>query len=500
MAGTRKRKHVGTEDEQPSKRTNTSKTQSGMKIFAGVSKGAVPCDGLKKRKTGHQCEPSPLIVVVPEPPAANVERKRKRSRGDADSSDDESAAKDVPRVSLLKKLAKKHAPDTTSNKRLRNAPPPSPAGTPSKSAAALLDNLRLDANASAIPFQMSKESAGYDTPPDTSEGEEVDDASRLPPELQDLTRLHAAFLTALFLYYAHNGTTSPANVGAILPMITKNFRKRSVTLQELRKLLALDQSCQQSFFLEDYGRAGICLSRTQPRGRALKRAASYIDEDDLNCRFEQALQQEWLRWQALVDKEDHSIRAFIDQLPLAEIVQNASAEKAAPLFARGQQRLADLKDGQAKAKQEAVKSSAADLAAAQKTTQAVQNRGTSLLDRILAKQAVTASMPAGPTKVQLERRAALHRIEDIARVLNLLTGARPRACFSMPAMVQQLQQSLRNPISREEVERCLELMAGEITPGFVSVVQSGAVKGVVVVKAGKIGSEELKARLERAGA
>jgi hypothetical protein len=89
-------------------------------------------------------------------------------------------------------------------------------------------------------------------------------------------------------------------------------------------------------------------------------------------------------------------------------------------------------------------------------------------------------------------------VEDIARVLELLAGSKPRCSLSMPVMVQQLQQSLRNPISREEVERCLGLMAREITPGFVNVIVSGAVRGVVVSRAQKVSLEELRARVERA--
>lgn len=127
--------------------------------------------------------------------------------------------------------------------------------------------------------------------------------------------------------------------------------------------------------------------------------------------------------------------------------------------------------------------------------QATQSRGTNLLDRILAKQAHTASLPAGPTKEQLERKAALHRIEDIARVLDLLAAGRARCSFSMQAMVQQLQQSLRNPISREEVERCLGLMAKEVTPGFVGLVKNGAMTGVVVTRGGRVGLVELRGRI-----
>ena len=63
-----------------------------------------------------------------------------------------------------------------------------------------------------------------------------------------------------------------------------------------------------------------------------------------------------------------------------------------------------------------------------------------------------------------------------------------------------MQQSLRTPITREEVERCLAIMAGEIMPSFVRVIASSGMSGVVVTRGGKIGFADLKERLANAGA
>jgi hypothetical protein len=82
----------------------------------------------------------------------------------------------------------------------------------------------------------------------------------------------------------------------------------------------------------------------------------------------------------------------------------------------------------------------------------------------------------------------------------MLAAGQPRASFSMTAMVQHLQQSLRTPITREEVERCLGIMATEIMPTFVRIISSGGMNGVVMTKAGKIGFADLKERLANAGA
>lgn len=79
----------------------------------------------------------------------------------------------------------------------------------------------------------------------------------------------------------------------------------------------------------------------------------------------------------------------------------------------------------------------------------------------------------------------------------MLVGAKPRVSLSMQAMVQQLQQSLRNPISREEVEQCLELMATEVMPGFVSLFVSGSVRGVVVRREGRVDAADVRMMVEK---
>ena len=496
MVGHRKRKHASVEDGA-CKQTIENKVQQGIKAFGSIGKQNGSGDCSKKRKIVHQREPTP---PVPLDASAKSDKKRKRALETVDEGEECSKgdlALPTTAKELSYKLVDRSDVATPRNTRFKNIQPPSPMDTPSKSTAALFNKLKLDIGANRIAFKLGANQGAYDTTPDTPEPDNYMSGG-LPKELTDVVLLQGSFLSALSMYYAHNGTSSPVDVKALLPMITKHWKKRTVALDDLRILLAMDQGSESTFSLEDFGKGGICLKKSRPRGRAAKRAASYVDEVDLNARFEQALQKRWKSWLAATPRENRDAAVFMNQLPLAEITKSESVDNAAPLFARGQQRLADLKASQASAKPEPV--TYTEVAAEHKTNHAVQSRGTSLLDRILAKQTYTASLSAGPTRQQLERKAALHRVEDIARVLDLLTSGRPRCSFSMPTMVQHLQQSLRNPISKEEVERCLGLMAKEITPGFVSLVQSGAVTGVVITKSGKIGLEELRQRVQGAGA
>lgn len=480
MAATRKRKHAAPSDENAPARADIT-------TFTTISKFKTEAVGTKKRKTVHAREATPPPQPQKQLAGPHADKKRKRTAEPDD--EDTSAAKD----SFFKRFAKGEDASTPRNKRFKDMRPPTPAETPSKDTAALFDKLRLGPKAEAIPFPVTTRQLP-ETPPHTPEPEKSE-PSLLPPELQDLVSLHAAFLSALSMYYAHNGTSGPVDLKSLLTMTTKTYKKRAVTLDDMRRLLAVELE-RPAFQLLDFGRAGVCLTKSQPRGRATTRATSFVDEVDLNANFEDALRAAWSTHVESAASGSGDATAFVNQMPLMDITKDGSVEKSAPIFARGHQRLAELKAGQVAARREPTPTPEVEMP--HKSAQATQSRGSNLLDRILAKQAHTASLPAGPTKEQLERKAALHRIEDITRILDLLAAGRARCSFSMQAMVQQLQQSLRNPISREEVERCLGLMAKEITPGFVSLLKNGTVTGVVITRGGRVGLEELRRRVVEA--
>lgn len=492
MAISRKRKHavdIATPGKQGS--------QKGIQAFGAIGKSHVNDEGSKKQKTIHLRQGSPKAPVQTPVNTAKPDRKRKRQL-DAiaeEGGDDELQPKSElqSHAGIFKQFAtSRDAATPPRNKRFKDALPPSPKNTPTKGALSLFDKLNLRSSSPTIPSSPSKHHAAYDTPPLTPEDGESD----LPAPLSDLYNLNAAFLSALSLYYAHNGMSSSVDVDMLLSMVTRSWKRRAVILDDLRKVLAVGE---QAYTLEDRGRAGLMLCPLQPRGCTIKRSTSFIDERTQNARFEESLVKSYVHWQAKTAIENREPARFISELPLAEVVKTQSTEQVAPIFARGQQRLADLKAGQAAAR--------AEKAAPTPTTPSLQtshpatttSRGTSLLDRILAKQAHTASLPTGPTKNEIERKNALHRVEEVSRVLELLASGRTRCSFSMQAIVQHLQQSLRSPISREEAEKCLDVMATEVCPGFVRVVKGGSVSGVVVTRGGRVGAGELTERLKGLG-
>ncbi|KAM0722191.1 hypothetical protein Q7P37_001632 [Cladosporium fusiforme] len=499
MAVCRKRKAVA--EEAPASKQTTCTT--ALRTTKGST--GKPDEGKqtpKRRRTGNTRSSTPPPPATGVAATASSQGKRKRTlEAVTEQSDEDQEREFKVGDGFFKKFAKaKTSNATPQTSRFKDALP-SPAQTPSKGAEQLFNRLNIRASSpSAQP--PSKRSRAADTPPLTPEADRLQPHAILPAELKELLSLYSSFLTALSLHSAHNsGSTSAVNIKTLLPLVTANWRKRSVTVIDVRKMLALTSQSTRSFILEDRARAGVFLARTSPSNNTSQFQQSYINESELNAAFESALRKAWVDWSEKTPEALLTGRAFVRQLPLDDLKQDEATKNASPLHSRGQQRLADLKAGQAAAKAEAESSQPTPTSTpAAKDTSGVQNRNTSLLDRILAKQALSASLPAGPTRTELERKSALHRVEDVTRVLDMLAAGQPRASFSMAAMVQHLQQSLRNPITREEVERCLGLMATEIMPSFVKVVASGAVKGVVVTKGGKIGFADLKERLANAGA
>ncbi|KAK5131705.1 hypothetical protein LTR08_000759 [Meristemomyces frigidus] len=536
MAPSRKRKHVATENQQT------------MAAFAGVSKKDVAVagkdDGVQKRRklvdqvTEKENEAATKRAKASGPKAAKVEdattttvrveKKRKRRSADTivESSDDEANA----RPSIFKQFAKKPTPSSPRPKRLKPALPPSPAETPSKKAAALFSDLHLS---KAIPFALpAKRREGVTTPPPTPSASDLTppETPPPPPPLQDLLALHSAFLDALALHYAHNGgPASPVNAAALLPQITKTWNKRAVTLADLRRILSpllhptpTEPDQGAAFALQDFGpRAGVrVVSLCAPdegasRGRALKRAASsgYIDREALCASFEEALARLW------EGGKDADAAAFLAELPLAALPLHASAAGTSPALARGAQRLAELKlaalQQQEQQQRQATPSSLTTTTTtntantppltAQPRLAPPQTRTSTLLTRILARlpPPLNRRNRRPPQKTTLTTNPNNNPTTTTnptnTNPTNPTTRTTTRTTLPLPTLHLHLQQSLRTPITLAEVELCMRLLAEEITPGFVRVVElGGGVKGVVLCAAGAVGVEGVRGRVGEA--
>jgi hypothetical protein len=211
--------------------------------------------------------------------------------------------------------------------------------------------------------------------------------------------------------------------------------------------------------------------------------------------------------------DDTSVSKFLSQLPLAQVTTCESLTALAPAQEKGRKRLREFKEsvqqGRALKKTRSTIGKENDLSLGQnqqvqpaqpKITEFAAVRKTNLLDRILAKQEAAKAGPAAPTPAELQRKAALQRTPEVIGVLSLLCANRPgsRVSFSTTTLLQAIQGSIRSPISKEEAMKCVEVLASEVAPGYVSVVSMGSISSVVINQ--MMRPTDIKSRLVALGA
>lgn len=484
MPQTRKRKLDSSDILPTPKHRKSNAPQQGIEQFGRIGKSQQVDVSAEKRKTA----PAPALEHVKDNGSSQSLRSTKRLLTHAATADPVQ-----PGTNLSRKRRHEHDNSTPEGKRFKDEYPISPASTPTKGALKLG---KLNLTAANLLSTPQKDKTAYSTPPLTPQHldhlEDVPRLEDLPNALQDVLRLFSSFLTALSLYYAHHGIGSPLDVQTLLPLVAKSWKKRRVFVEDIRRLLGVLGNDKSGLILLDKGEGRICLDKADTR-------SAHINQHDLVARFGHSLRKLWDDWKAQHRGQSYTSVTFLDQLPMADIV----ADEEAPSATRAQKGKAVLEQ----IKTDSLQARASEAAAKKPTTApesraalAVSSRGTSLLDRIVAKQQLLSSLPSAPTQEQVARRAALDRIDEVVLVLDLLAAGRPRVSFSAQTMVQHLQSSLRHPISKDEAERCIQLMAKEVAPGFVSLINSGSVRGIVVTKAGRPTKSDLLQRLQSAGA
>lgn len=352
----------------------------------------------------------------------------------------------------------------------------------------------------------------------------------LPTELVHLLALHSSFLTALGLHYSHNGTATPVDLRELMPSVSSVWRKRKVTVDDIRLCLGVlnagPSGYNNPFYLSDYSNGKICLEiRGEHKTSGMLGA---VNEDAMQAMFMESLDHLWTSWsqsQSVAPKiaarpiatpkrrgrprklnaaqttiqmfvDDTTMPKFIAQLPHADITVCPSAVAIAPLREKGRKRLREFKDSvqqgrtqkkvretTGKENEPASPEQQQQPPAQAKITAFASVRKSNLLDRILAKQAAASALPNAPSPAELQRNAALQRAEEVLGVLSLLAASKGpgmRVSFSLATLVQSLQGSIRTPISKEEALKCLEVLASEVAPGYVSIVRMGAIASVVI--------------------
>ncbi|KAI0879020.1 hypothetical protein GGS24DRAFT_277012 [Hypoxylon argillaceum] len=389
-------------------------------------------------------------------------------------------------------------PEPTPRKRARS-PSISDSDVSSIDTGALFKKLRLESSPSrsSSPLTTDTSIAGSDIESDVNPTK----SSKLPEEVLSLISLHAAFLKTLTLHYAHHGSNVPADVRLLCPNIARAWGKKKVTDADIRICLGVLGGSSPSpsttpFYLSNYGRGKICVEIEQSR------SFGPLNENKLNTLFRTNLTTLWAEFLNNTDGDASTgASGFLATLPKAPVTLCESVAKASPILLKGQQRLEDLKHGIAIKKQEkaaaAVKPSTADTPMANAAAPKM-----SLLDRIRLKSLQKASLPAGLSPAQLERRAALQRVEEVSALIGMLSRASSdgamggRISFTMAALLEKLKDSFRMGISKPEGAACVRLLATEVAPDWVRVITLAGRENVVVETGCQLGKPEIARRVQ----
>lgn len=406
--------------------------------------------------------------------------------------------------------------------------------SPTKGARSCLDSLALASSSPSSNSSSPSRTTHHETPPSSPISAESEqplpqaESHQLPDELQDLVRLHYSFLTALSLHYAHNGSMTPADLRALGPGVERAWRKRRVSLHDVRMILAVGRpkatkghEIAKPLYLSDYGHGKVCVEIAEhPSSRTITRRP--VNEEYLNDIFLRDLEQRWTCYKNDAPA-DPSPSNFLASLPLLPITPCTSLSKLKPLLLKGQRRLEDLKAGAIKAQQKPLSITSANPTTfppkAATTKQQTSSRSTDLFSRLKAKQLHQSTLPLPPSAEALARKSALQRLCEITPVLESLAFSSKKhanddaaafraevgvsgrlmasspVTFTMPTLVQHLQMSLRNPIGKEEGIRCVRLLA-DMVPEWVGLKEVGKVLAVTIKGVGGLRKDELERRVE----
>ncbi|QSZ36884.1 hypothetical protein DSL72_006767 [Monilinia vaccinii-corymbosi] len=467
-----------------------------------------------------------IEVTGLEKPSSNLRKRKLDTEEEPTVMEPATIVKDtqsIPRQSILPLKAPQtpHKPIKTSS---------IITDTPTKGARTLLDRLLLQTpkkpvqerpslsslrsisskSGSDILSPLSKHSQTQTKEGKNEEEEEPQEEPQksLPSDLIDIINLHAALLTALTLHCAHNGSNAPADLRNLCPDVARAWGKRKVVLDDIRQALGVLNSHVgasaegqklSKISLSDYGSGKICVEIEAGNWDGKGNNLRPIYEEKFDEIFTQGLITQWES-----KEKDITVETFIKELPLEDITPCSSLSKMTPLLAKGQRRLEDMKAGIiAKKDLRRTKSSPALIQAATTTTTSTSaEKKPTLLERLRAKQLRQSLLPQAPSPVQVARRAALSRMEEVVRVLTILStsgsAGQQRISFTMPALIGKLKDSFKTPISKDEAIVVVRLLAEEIAPEWIQLVKMGKIEAVVFDRERRVGEENVRERVKKA--
>ena len=342
----------------------------------------------------------------------------------------------------------------------------------------------------------------------------------LPPVLQDFVSLHAAFLKAFSLHIVHNGQSAPANLDSLMATVTRLWKKHSVTKEDIQRILAiyeLDVSTHFSGRLLKHQEGPFKLTMTgsdfvrynvEYAGWGHNRSAhTRWDEYNLQHLYEAEIEGLWISARGNPTCWVNGEVLNFPKLDFAMGVQTQARKSKAEAARREILGLSAEAQKRPGAQFPAQPNQVTEDEEVQKP-QIVKDRTLSLLDRVRAKAAASASATS-ETPEAVIRRYSIGRIAEVVDILRMKqqrklsssfmssvhlspSKVRSKASFSMNQVIGDIKGSLRIPLGEAEIRMCFKILENELPGMWLSTYTVGAVQSVILNGSGMSGSEVRK--------
>ena len=339
----------------------------------------------------------------------------------------------------------------------------------------------------------------------------------LPLTLRDFVSLHSAFLKAFSLHLVHNGQSVPANLDNLMSSITRLWKKHTVTRDDIQRILAiyeLDVSTHFSGQLLKHQDGPFKLTRTgsdnircniEYVGWGNNRTSnSQWDEYNLQQLYEAGIESLWIASRSNPTCWVNSQIVNFPKLDFEMGAQSQQRKSKAEATRRDVLGLSTQGQNQASAKSA---SQTTELSRNNETEkpQMVKDRTMSLLDRVRAKAAASASSTS-QTPEAITRRYALGRISEVVEILRMKqqrklssgfvssvhsspSKVRFKVSFSLNQLILDIKGSLQVPLGDAELRMCFKILQDDLPGTWLSMYSVGSVQSVILNGSGLSGIE-----------
>ncbi|ERF69774.1 hypothetical protein EPUS_07030 [Endocarpon pusillum Z07020] len=357
----------------------------------------------------------------------------------------------------------------------------------------------------------------------------------LSQPIRTLITLHKYFLQALSLHYAHSRGHAPAELGRLLETVTRLWKERSVTKEDIQRMLALYEvkveialpdgmDLIQSLSPFKLVTAGSCNSieffvQRKKTGEPI--SSSFVEKD-----LQESYRSHIYRLESAWIKHQHEHLSFFDEDASLDdfprLAFSIGTQTAARKAQASKQRGEILKlSSAAQIRNEKASTSRRDpiTELISREITSTERKKQDLLDRIKAKE-LALKARAKPTAEQILRKHALDRIPEVVDVLRMMQQQQQKGesksrvydnnsnafksanrsgkvSFNRTQIRDNIKSSTSVPISDEEVMMCLKMLSDELDGSWVQMVETGSTsKTVFVVIEGEgMSGKEVQRRL-----